>query len=131
MKSSNDQISRSLDRYLCAILMLKKRYFCVRSVDVSHYMNCSKPAVSTSVRKLEEAGLVVMEPDGNLLLTPAGENRAQELLERFAFFRNYLTEIGVDALTAEQEALAVSHVISDATVALLQKQLFLSNPDKI
>ena len=72
-----------------------------------------------------------MEPDGNLLLTPAGENRAQELLERFAFFRNYLTEIGVDALTAEQEALAVSHVISDATFALLQKQLFLSNPDKI
>ena len=111
----------SLARYLCAILMLKQRYYCVRSVDLAHYLKCSKPSVSVSVRRLTEEGFIQVEENGALILTPEGEKQAEIYMERLTFFQEYLMKAGIDAFTAEQEALAIGHIISDSSFSLLKK----------
>ena len=111
----------ALDRYLCAILLLKQRYFCVRAIDVARYLDCSKASVSISLRQLAEEELIYVEEGGNVILSQAGEDRAKMQQERHTFFFRFLTEAGVDQLTAEQEALAISHAVSDRSFMLLKK----------
>ena len=89
-------MSQSLDRYLYTIRVLHDQYACVRSVDAAHYLGVSKASVSTAVRLLREQKLLVMEEDGNLLLTEQGLARAEQLNKRVAFFRQWLISAGVE-----------------------------------
>ena len=65
-------MSKTLDRYLYSVHSLKERYLCVRAVDVAHDLRVSKASVSLALRQMREEGLILTEPDGNLLLTPRG-----------------------------------------------------------
>ncbi len=113
----------TLDRYLCAILELRGKYFCIRSVDVAHYLACSKPSVSAAVRQLAEEGFLQVEPDGHLTLTPAGEARAQSHCARCGYFQGLLTAAGVDPALARQEAQALSRALSPASFDALKSYM--------
>ena len=69
------------------ILMLRKKYCCVRSVDVAHCLQRSKPPVSAAVSRLVGSGLLRVEEDGNLLLTEQGMNYMRDYLERSRCFQ--------------------------------------------
>ncbi len=99
-------MSGKLDKYLYAIRTQRGKFLCVRSVDVAHFLKLSKPSVSTSVRQMMENGLVTVEPDGNLLLTALGQDKADRLNERVRFFEDLLVKAGVESSTALQDALA-------------------------
>ena len=88
-------MSGAADRYLYAVRVLKDRYLCVRSVDLVHYLGITKASVSAFIRQMREQGLIETEPDGNLLLTDAGQQRAMLLGVRIEFFRRLLTDAGV------------------------------------
>ena len=48
-------MSKTFDRYLYAIGMLKEKYLCVRAVDVAHCLGVSKASVSVVIRQLRDA----------------------------------------------------------------------------
>ena len=60
------------DSYLRALWILREKYFCVRAVDIAHFLECSKPSVSMAFKQLISAGLARCDADGALSLTPAG-----------------------------------------------------------
>ena len=114
-------MSKTQDRYLFAIAALKEKYLCVRAVDVAHYLQVSKAAVSISVRQLRQMGLIQTESDGNLALTALGKERGDFLSRRVAFFQKVLADAGMDQGQALQDAVSFSWEMSDAAFATFQK----------
>lgn len=108
-------MSKSFDRYLYAIGMLKEKYLCVRAVDVAHCLGVSKASVSIAVRQLRDQGLIDVEPDGNLLFTATGKSRSDSLGERVSFFRQLLTDAGVEPSQALQDAISFGWEMSEVS----------------
>lgn len=115
----------AMERYLYAILMLKKKYCCVRSVDVAHYLKCTKPSVSVAVNQLIREGLVIMEEDGNLEITDQGAAYFQSHRDRSGFFQKLLEAAGVEPGIAETEAFSLAKSIQPDTFDALKR--YLSN----
>lgn len=108
-------MSRTLDRYLYAIRMLKEKYLCVRAVDLAHYLGISKASVSLTVKQMRESGMVEVEEDGNLVLTASGKELADSLAGRVSFFQQLLTDAGVEPSQAQQDAISFSWEMSEAS----------------
>ena len=100
-------------RYLYAVQILKDRFLCVRSVDLAHYLGITKASVSAFIRQMRDQGLIETEPDGNLLLTAAEQQRANLLGIRIEFFRRLLTDAGVHPDLALQDAISFSWKMSE------------------
>ena len=95
--------------------MLHEKFLCVRAVDVAHYLGFAKPSVSTSIRQMREQGLIEVETDGNILFTESGKARAEGLIRRVSFFRQLLTDAGVEPSLALQDAISFSWEMSEAS----------------
>ncbi len=111
MKKSHE----SSEDYLETILMLREQNGNVRSIDIVNKMNYSKPSISIAMKKLKSEGLVEMDLNGYITLTPQGEEIAQRIYSRHKLLEKCLIAIGVDAETAEEEACRIEHVIDDDT----------------
>ena len=113
----------TLDRYLYTIWTLKEKYLCVRAVDVAHALGFSKASVSAALRQLREQGMIEAEKDGNLLLTAQGRERVGRLASRVSFFRDVLTDSGVEGNQALMDAIAFSWEMSEASFEALRSRL--------
>ena len=113
----------TLDRYLAAIVVLRRRVAIVRSVDVAGYLGYSKACVCVAVKQMIQKRLVLVERHGSLVLSPEGERRAMAHLERSEFFKMLLLESGVEASAARQEADAITRAMSGASFEALRRYL--------
>ena len=109
------EIHKSAEDYLETILKLQKRNGQVRSIDIVAEMHFSKPSVSVAMKKLRESGHVEMDSAGLLTLTEKGLAVAQRIYERHQVLTRMLTALGVDDVTAAEEACRIEHDISDGT----------------
>lgn len=116
------KLRSSGEDYLKAIYVLQKSKGFVRSVDVSDYMDVSKPSVSHAVKLLREGGFVVMNEDNTLHLTEVGQEIAEKVYERYQYFAKHLSGAGVDSAVAEKEACRMEHTISDDSFQKLKER---------
>lgn len=108
------RIHESGENYLETILILEKRNGIVRSVDIAAELEFSKPSVSRAMGILKEEGLIAMERNGDIRLTPQGRNRAERVYERHRLIGDYLIlALGVAEDTANLDACRIEHVISE------------------
>ncbi len=121
----------TLERYLHTILLLGKRYCCVRSVDVALFLRCSKASVSIAVNRLASSGLLIMEHDGNLLLTEQGQKHMQGYLKRCHYFHQLLQDAGISSETAETEAFSLAVAIHPDTFETLANYLTILRSDPL
>ena len=80
-------LGKSLEDYLETILILKIKKGMVRSIDVADYMRFSKPSVSHAVKQLKTQGFLLMDNNGQLLLTDSGQAMAEKIFYKI-FYRN-------------------------------------------
>ncbi len=109
------KLRRDREDYLKTILYLERKKGYVRSLDVAEHMSVTKPSVCYAVRRLQESGLLSMDRDKLLHLTPAGRATAEHVQERYRIIKDGLVSLGVDPETAERDACLVEHVISRET----------------
>jgi Mn-dependent DtxR family transcriptional regulator len=105
----------SAEDYLENILILRERNGNVRSIDIVNEMNYSKPSISIAMKKLRSEGLVEMDLNGYITLTPLGEEIAQRIYSRHRLLKKVLMAIGVKEETAAEEACRIEHDIDDDT----------------
>ena len=120
------KVQESRENYLEAILILTQRNGFVRSIDVANFMDFSKPSVSVAMSNLKNALLVTVDDAGGIHLTEAGHAMAQQVYERHRTLTAFLKFIGVDEVTAADDACRIEHVISQLSFEKIREY-----PDKI
>lgn len=114
-------IQESGEMYLETILILSLQKPIVRSIDISEYMNFSKPSVSRAVGLLKNGGFLHVDTDGYITLTQEGKRVAEKIYERHTVLTDFLIKIGVDRENAANDACKIEHDICDETFAALKK----------
>ena len=116
-------VHESGEMYLEAILVLSRTSSFVRSVDVGEYLGYSKPSVSRAMGLLRKGGLITMEPDGALLLTPTGREIAEKIYERHTVLSQVLIGLGVPEQIAVEDACKIEHDISEVTFEIIKRHI--------
>ena len=114
------RIHESAENYLETILILSRRKQFVRSIDIVNELNFSKPSVSVAMKHLRENGHIVMDEDGYITLTEAGNTIANSIYERHQVISALLMKLGVEDETAKEEACRIEHDISKDTFEKLK-----------
>ena len=108
-------MQESGEMYLETILVLSKEKEIVRSVDVAERMGFSKPSVSRAMGLLKKGGYVTIDQSGAITLTESGLKTASDIYERHTILTAVLVSLGVDEVTAAEDACKIEHDLSDAT----------------
>ena len=118
------KIHESGENYLETILLLSKKNGSVRSIDIANELEYTKPSVSRAMGILKNASLIVVEKNGNIMLTDSGFEKAQEIYERHQTIKEFLTDILiVSSETAEKDACRIEHIISEETFNRIKDKL--------
>jgi Mn-dependent DtxR family transcriptional regulator len=116
------ELHESGEMYLETILLLKKHFGYVRSIDIARELGYSKPSVSRAVALLKENDYICLDPNGMILLTDKGREIAENIYDRHTNLSKFLISIGVSEKTAQEDACRIEHVVSDETMAAIKKQ---------
>ena len=114
-------VHESGEMYLEAILVLSRKSSFVRSVDVSEYLQYSKPSVSRAMGILRKEEYIHMDKDGAITLTQTGLAIAEKILERHTVLSRLLMKLGVRQETAEADACKMEHAISDESFQTIKR----------
>jgi DtxR family Mn-dependent transcriptional regulator len=118
--------SEAIQDYAKAIYALQRRAQGqpVATNDLAERLSVTPASVSAMLKKLAERGLVEHVPYRGVLLTPAGERVALEVLRHHRLLELYLAEhLGVPWDRVHQEAEALEHVISEDLEARIAAKL--------
>lgn len=125
----NRTMTASAEDYLEAIYILSRKSddVRVRVTDLATFLAVSKPSVTHAVGVLKDKGFLEHEAYGGIVLTPAGESCAVNVLRRHKMIQRFLMHtLGVSAENAEADACRMEHILSAETVekmyAYLEKQ---------
>jgi DtxR family transcriptional regulator, Mn-dependent transcriptional regulator len=116
-------ITVSKEDYLKAILEAESEGEPVISATLAHWLSVSPPAVTMALRRLKKDGLVRVQTDGHVGLTPAGRKIARKLSLRHHLIERMLSEIfGMEWYKIHDEAERLEHAVStDFEAKLLSK----------
>lgn len=117
------KLQESGEMYLETILVLKQRFGYVRSIDIAHELNFSKPSVSRAISLLRENDYVTFDPNGMILLTEKGMEVAEKIYERHNVLTTFLMSLGVSEEHAAADACRIEHVISDETFTKIKESI--------
>jgi Mn-dependent DtxR family transcriptional regulator len=109
--------------YLEDILVLRQKLGSVRAIDVVKLTGYSKPSISRALGNLREGGMILVDKDGYITLTPEGEARAQKVYERHRVLTEFFALIGVPEEIASADACKIEHDISDAAFLKIKEHL--------
>lgn len=121
-------IRESAEDYLETILILSHRMPNVRSIDIAQELSFSKPSVSVAMKNLRENNYIHVDGNGYITLTDSGMEIASKIYERHVFLTDWLTDIGVDANIAADDACRMEHVISPESFSAIKA--YISNHKK-
>ncbi len=114
------KLLESAEMYLETIYVLQERNGKVKSVDVANELNYSKASVSIAMKQLRENNYITFNGDNSISLLPTGLEVAIAVYEKHVFLTKALIKMGVDPITASQDACRMEHVISKETLEALK-----------
>ena len=115
--------------YLRGLYILEEEKGQIKSIDLAHYLNVSKPSVSEMVRELNSEGLISYKRYSKLRFTSKGRKIAKKLTSKHRLIELFLKNIlKISTRSIHQEAHRLEHAFSDESITKLRR--FLGNPKK-
>lgn len=111
------------ENYLESILVLSLRQKEIHAIDIVNYLGYSKPSVSIMLKKLKEAGYIIIDGASHIFLTDSGLEVANKIYNRHKLLKDFLISIGVSEAVAEDDACKIEHDLSDETIEAIKKIL--------
>ena len=129
--STRMRVSRSVEDYLEAILVLSREKGHARVLEIARFLGVRPPSVTQMLRKLRDRGLVRYERYGKVELTEAGFAIATRVAERHSVLKAFLAALGLSEPLAELDACAMEHVLHEETVRAFKRlaDFVLNAPD--
>jgi DtxR family Mn-dependent transcriptional regulator len=117
----------STEMYLRTVLELEEEGIPALRARLAERLDLSAPSVSEGVARLEGEGLVRLQEDRTVALTPEGREIATHVMRKHRLAERLLVDVlGVEPEHVHEEACRWEHVISDRVEAKLVE--FLGNP---
>ena len=113
----------SAENYLEAIYMLGRGGNPVRSIDIAHELEFSKPSVSVAMKNLRASGHIVVDGEGHITLTKTGQEIAQNMYDRHTLISDWLISLGVDAKIAVSDACKMEHGMSEESYTAIRNHI--------
>lgn len=103
------------EMYLKTIFELEEEHIFPLRARISERLGHSGPTVSQTVGRMERDGLVVVEGDRHLELTPLGREKAMHVMRKHRLAERLLADvIGLDWALVHEEACRWEHVMSES-----------------
>jgi DtxR family Mn-dependent transcriptional regulator len=110
-----------VSHYLEAIYYISNEGEAVRSARLADWLSVSRPTVTVAVRRMSRDGLVRLNARKEIELTPRGRRMAESIVRRHRIMERWLTDgLGLDWVTADEEAARLEHAVSD----VVEKRLY-------
>ena len=93
----------------------------VHAIDIAAYLEFSKPSVSIAMKKLREAGHILVDENGHITLTASGREIAERVYERHTVLSRWLVSIGVSSETAADDACRMEHILSNESFEAIRR----------
>lgn len=123
MAQVRNRSKESEEDYLETILILMEQLQAVRSVDIAEEMGYSKASISVAMKNLKEKEYIEISKEGYITLTPSGKKIASEIYERHKVITDLLIGLGVNPITASEEACKIEHDISAETFEAIKRHI--------
>ena len=117
----------TLENYLKTIYQIQQKKGSVYAVNIAEERNVSKASVSRCVHILTEEGYLLTDDERCLILTEKGRKCAEEVIQRYEFFRMLLLQLGIPAQTAEQDACRLEHAVCPESFGALKACFYLKS----
>ncbi len=108
-------IEKTIEDYLEAMLIIKEEKGYVRSIDVAHFLDVTKPSVTYTTKRLKERGYITMNEDNLIFLTDDGRAIAEKTYIKHKALSDFFIRLGVDEKIAVEDACRIEHDISPET----------------
>src|SRR5437660_5311941 len=96
----------------------------VRRERLADWQSVSRPAVTVGLRRMARDGMVRLNSRKEIELTRRGERSAAAIVRRHRIMERWLTDgLGLDWVTADQEAARLEHAVSDVVEQRLYEVL--------
>ena len=110
-----------VSHYLEAIYYIHSEGEAVRSARLADWLGVSRPTVTVAVRRMSRDGLARLNAHKEIELTPRGRRMAESIVRRHRIMERWLTDrLGLDWVTADEEAARLEHAVSD----VVEKRLY-------
>ncbi|MDR1531336.1 MAG: metal-dependent transcriptional regulator [Clostridiales bacterium] len=116
-----DKLSFTMENYLEAVYELSREGHGARLTDIAAQMSVTKSTANTAMAALAEKGLVEGGRYRQIVLTDTGLAMASGVAQKHKTIQQFFTEIlNIDDETADTDACAIEHVISDKAVEAMR-----------
>ncbi len=126
-----EKLSKSLEDYLEAILIIKKQKGEVRVKDLMSFFNYKVSSVNQAIKQLKAKELVEHESYGSIKLTEKGNALAKKIYSKHKILVDFLNSVlGIESNIAEHDACSFEHYIHEETLKKFKKltKFFSKNP---
>ncbi len=118
------RLTFTMENYLETIYELSRERDGVRVSDIAERLGVTKASTNSAMSTLSEKGLITNERYKEIFLTPAGLELAEFTANKHHIIERFLREIlNVNPSIADEDACAIEHVISNNSIAAMQKYL--------
>jgi DtxR family Mn-dependent transcriptional regulator len=116
--------SEVVGRYLEAIYYMEVEGERAWSARLADWLGVSRPTVTIGIRRMIRDGLVKVNDKKGIELTEAGRARAAAIVRRHRIMERWLTDsLGLDWVSADEEAARLEHAVSDKVERAVWEQL--------
>jgi DtxR family transcriptional regulator, Mn-dependent transcriptional regulator len=96
----------------------------LRSARLADWLGVSRPTVTVAVRRMAGYGMVRMNKRKEIVLTASGRRAAEAIVRRHRIMERWLTDgLGLDWVTADEEAARLEHAVSEVVERRLYEVL--------
>ncbi|HEY2597059.1 MAG TPA: metal-dependent transcriptional regulator [Candidatus Dormibacteraeota bacterium] len=110
--------------YLEAIYYMWSEGEPLRSARLADWLGVSRPTVTVALRRMAGYGMVRMNRRKEIELTASGRRAAEAIVRRHRIMERWLTDgLGLDWVTADEEAARLEHAVSETVERRLYEVL--------
>jgi Mn-dependent DtxR family transcriptional regulator len=118
------KLTFTMENYLEVIYELSLKSGGARVSDIANKLGVTKASTNNAMATLSDLGLVARERYKEIYLTEDGIKFAEAIHHKHKVVRSFLLQtLGIDFSLADREACAIEHVISNETVAAIERYL--------
>ena len=120
-KVRNAHKTENTEDYLELIAELLNSKGEARIVDIANELDIAQATANKTIQRLQIQGYITREPYRSIFLTLKGQKIASRSKKRHNVVFQFLLNLGVDQITASEDAEGIEHHVSEKTLKKMEK----------